>query len=103
MLASKFTVPWVKGLQPPTDKDREKWFDTSRLAKGQALVLINFRSGRKAWYASYYKAGKSQLLRIGEYPQFGLKDADEEAQRRLAMLLDGVDPAALRREQAGAV
>ena len=103
MPAHQFTASWLKGLKPPLEKDRERWYDRSRLARGQALVLINYRSGRKKWAASYYMGGKTQpLLRIGDYPDLGLKDADEEAQRQLAVLLDGSDPHALRREELGA-
>lgn len=105
MPATTFTAAWLKGLKPPKDKDRERWFDYSRLSKGQALVLINYRSGRKKWAVSYYKDGKTQpLLRIGSYSEktgkdgICLKDADIEAQRQLATLLDNVDPAELQRE-----
>ncbi len=98
MPAIVFTAQWLKSLKPPTDKDREPWFDSSRLGKGQSLLLMNHRSGRKVWWAYY---GKNKKIRLGEYPKMGLKDADEAAQRELTLLLDNIDPAQVRREQAG--
>ena len=103
MPSKKFTAKWCDSVT--TTKKREYFYDYSRLAKGQALVLKVYGTGTKTWAASYYKDGKSQpFLTIGPYASrtgpdgLSLKDADETAQRKLAMLLDNIDPLEQQRE-----
>jgi Arm DNA-binding domain len=103
MSSKKFTAKWCDSVT--TSKKREDFYDYSRLAKGQALVLKVYGTGTKSWWASYYPNGKSQtLLSVGPYASrtgpagLSLKDADEEAQRKLAMLLDSIDPLQQQRD-----
>ena len=103
MPSKKFTAAWVKSLE--ASAQREEWFDYSRLATGQALVLRNNKR-TKTWACSYYLNGKTAKLIVGRYDRqgdgvntFTLSQADEAAQRKLKALLDKKDPAKVIRTE----
>jgi integrase len=73
----------------PTDKPY-------KLADSRGLFLLVSKAG-KYWRLKYRFAGKEKLLAIGVYPAISLKDARHKADEAKQLLLDGIDPAELRK------
>lgn len=80
---------------PPTDKNL-KLFD------GGGLYLAVSPAGGKTWRLKYRFGGKEQTLTIGRYPQIGLKEAREKAQKAKASLEQGIDPGQMKKAVAAA-
>jgi integrase len=89
----KLTDRGVQAIKPPASGQVD-YFD-ERLS-GFALRVS--ATGRKAWVVMYRHAGRLRRLTLKRpYPALGLADAREEAEKLLARVALGEDPAAQRR------
>ena len=61
------------------------------------LYLVLQPSGAKSWALRYRAAGVPKKLTIGAYPGIGLAAARARAQKALAQVVDGNDPAAAKK------
>lgn len=86
----------VKSLSCPEGQTQKK------ISDGNGLFLLVKSSGSKLWRFRYRYAGKHQELALGKYPTISLGDARKMAVKARAMLVEGVNPAAVRRESKGA-
>jgi integrase len=77
-------------------KPAEKPF---KLADGGGLFLLVNPTGSRLWRLKYRTDGKEKLLAIGAYPAISLAKAREKRDEAKALLADGVDPSAHKREQ----
>lgn len=75
----------------PTEKDY-------KMADGGGLYLLVKVSGSKLWRMKYRFAGKEKLLSFGSYPVTTLKDARDFALQAKKMLLQDIDPMAVKKE-----
>jgi len=73
---------------------REKAY---RLSDGRGLYLEVQPAGRKYWRYAYRYAGKQKTLALGVYPDVSLKAARSAHKAARAKLVDGIDPAQVRR------
>lgn len=74
---------------------------TDKLQKhkdGWGLFLHVKPNGTKLWIFIYRFAGKQRTLSIGVYPSVTLKKAREMRERARQMLVDGIDPAYLKKK-----
>ena len=88
----------IDALPIPARGKREYCHD----AKVRGLAICVTWTGLRTWYVQRWAAGKSQRIRLGEYPSFTIGQARDEAERRNAEIASGVDPSAgvrARREQ----
>src|SRR5271165_3476842 len=80
-------------LRHPPDKRRE-----IPDAKAAGLHLILQASGASSWALRYRFQGKSRKFTLGPYPALGLAAARDRAAKARALLADGIDPAAKKRD-----
>lgn len=73
-----------------------------KLVDGNGLFLFVTPAGGKLWRFNYRFLGKYKTLSIGKYPTVTLSKAREKHQTALAMLADGIDPAAAKQQQKAA-
>jgi len=71
----------------------------SRLFDGKGLYLEIAPAGGKWWRVKYRFHGKDKRLALGVYPDVGLADARKQRDAARLLLAQGVDPAAVKREQ----
>lgn len=88
----KFTAKSIEALRP---KDSDY---TKREKHGFAIRV--HPSGRMAWLFIYDFAGRRRKMTLGHYPEISLSDARKLHTRARAMLDQGVDPGAKKREEA---
>lgn len=69
-----------------------------KLADGGGLYLEVTPTGSKLWRLKYRLGGTERRLAIGAYPQVGLKQARERRDEAKALIAQGVDPVAAKRE-----
>ena len=74
----------------PAEKDR-KLFD------GGGLHLLVKPTGYKSWRLKYRFGGKEKQLTFGPYPLLSLKDARTKRDEAKRLLLDNIDPGAVKR------
>lgn len=70
-----------------------------KLNDGGGLYLVITTTGGKLWRFNYRFLGKQKTLSIGKYPAVTLSKAREKHQAALAMLADGIDPAAAKQQK----
>jgi integrase len=67
------------------------------ISDGGGLMLnVKAKTGSKSWMLRYTWGGKQHLMGLGSYPDFGLSDARELAQKLREGIVQGVHPAASR-------
>ncbi|MFT5176420.1 MAG: integrase [Gammaproteobacteria bacterium] len=71
-----------------------------KVSDDYGLHILVKPSGAKCWRYKYRFAGKEKVLALGVYPEVSLKQAREEHQAARAMLREGKDPSAVKRQQA---
>ena len=70
-----------------------------KLTDEKGLYLLVTPAGAKYFRLDYRYAGKRKTLAVGVFPSISLKQAREKRDEAKRMLLEGVDPAAVRREK----
>src|SRR5574343_820994 len=88
--ANTLTDARVRGIKPE-DKPT-KHFD------GLGLHVVCLPSGAKSWRMAYRYKGKQQTITFGLYPEVSLAEARRRRDETRAILRDGGDPMAQRRE-----
>jgi Arm DNA-binding domain len=68
-----------------------------KITDGKGLYLLVNQVG-KYWRLDYYLAGRRNTLALGVYPQVSLSQAREGRDRARALVRQGIDPVAHRRE-----
>ena len=63
-----------------------------KLADGNGLHLMVYKTGKKVWRQKYHFAKKEKLLTIGPYPEITLKQARDKCLEARKKLYDGIDP-----------
>ena len=81
----------IRKLQPI-----EKSYRTS---DGQGLFIEVKPNGSKLWKMAYRFDGKQKLLSFGAYPAVSLAKAREKRTEAKALLADGIDPNAKKKEE----
>jgi hypothetical protein len=71
----------------------------SRRFDSKGLYLLLTPNGSKWWRFRYRFQGKDQRLALGAYPDVGLAEARKQRDAAREFLADGIDPAAIKREQ----
>lgn len=71
---------------------------SKKLPDGGGLHLLITHSG-KYWRYNYRHEGKFKTLALGVYPDVSLKKARNEHQAAKALLREGIDPCAVRRDE----
>ena len=82
----------LKALQPAARQ--------FKLSDEHGLHVLVKPSGARCWRYKYRFAGKEKVLALGVYPEVSLKQAREAHQAARAMLREGKDPSAVKRQQA---
>lgn len=77
-------------------KGKEKPY---KLADGFGLFLLVNSNGSRWWRLKYRFAGKEKLLSFGVYPDVTLVDARRQREEARKMLMEGLDPALLRKNE----
>lgn len=83
----------LKALKCPEGKRQIKKF------VGDGLFILVKDSGSKLWRFRYKYAKKHQELAFGKYPTISLADAKALAQKARLMLVQGINPAEVRKEK----
>ena len=71
-----------------------------KVSDDHGLHVLVKPSGARCWRYKYRFAGKEKVLALGVYPEVSLKQAREDHQAARAMLREGKDPSAVKRQQA---
>jgi integrase len=88
--SDKLTEMAVKNAQP-----KEKpW----KLPDGKGLYLEIMPNGAKYWRFKFRFGGKEKRLALGVYPETGLKDARKGREAARELLVKGVDPSEIKRQ-----
>lgn len=88
-----------------TDKALRAWLNAGQTDRGvgDGLTFVasaaSARQGKASWILRYRFGGKQTEKVIGRYPDISLKDARELARKDRALLQQGVDVAALKRQE----
>ena len=69
------------------------------LFDGGGLFLLVTPSGGKLWRFKYRYNGKQKLLALGAYPEVSLADARQKREDARKLLVNNVDPSAVRKAQ----
>lgn len=75
----------VRSIKP--SEKTKKYFD------GNGLLLVVYKTGKKAWRVKYRFCGKEKLVTLGKYPQISLKEARFLCAKIKRELEKGIDPA----------
>lgn len=76
-------------------KPKEKAY---RLSDGGSLFLLIKPNGSKLWQLRYRYHGKENILSFGPYPLVTLAEARQKRDQAKKLLLDGIDPAAQKKQ-----
>lgn len=68
-----------------------------KLHDGGGLYLWVYANGCKYWRLRYKMRDKEKSMSLGVYPQVGLKEAREEADKQRKKIKDGIDPSIARK------
>lgn len=85
----------IDALPLPEKGKREYHHD----ARARGLTICVTWTGAKTWYVSRWAAGKSQRIRLGEYPGMALEAARKRAEEIGALIARGEDPSAPLRKR----
>lgn len=69
-----------------------------RLNDGIGLHIRQSPTGRKTWYQDYSHRGRRNSIALGHFPELGLDEARDKSVDIRRQLVQGIDPAAARRE-----
>lgn len=81
----------IKKAIPPTDR---KFY---KISDGQNLYVRINKTGSKVFYFRYEIDKEEKLLSLGKYPGVSLFEARKKAAEMREMVLNGINPAAVRR------
>jgi hypothetical protein len=84
----------VEEIESATPGEKPK-----RRSDSGGLYLEIAPGGGKWWRLKYRFQGKEKRLALGVYPDVGLMDARERRDAAKQLLAQGIDPAAVRREE----
>jgi len=70
-----------------------------KLADGKGLYLLVQPNGARYWRWKYRHAGREKVLALGVYPEVSLAQARDKHWEARLLLLTGVDPMTVRKEQ----
>ncbi|MEE9160063.1 MAG: tyrosine-type recombinase/integrase, partial [Gammaproteobacteria bacterium] len=98
----RFTVRWIESVTPP-DNGQADYFDTNRIGRGRSFGLRVSAAGSKSWFVMYRNGGKLKRLTFGTYPELGLADAREAADRQVKAIIEGRDPAQEKQDEKHAM
>ena len=73
-----------------------------KLSDGGGLFLHVLPNGSKHWRMAYRYGGKQKLLSFGPYPLVSLREARDKRDEAKKLLLDDIDPLALKQEAKAA-
>ena len=73
--------------------------NTYRLFDGGGLILFVTPGGGKWWRFKYRFEGKQKMLALGTYPEVNLDDARCGRDAAQELLLQGIDPSVVRKEE----
>jgi hypothetical protein len=88
-----------------TDKTLKAWLSAGPVDRGvgDGLTFVATKAGaclgKASWILRYRHGGKGKEKVIGRYPDIPLKDARELARKDRAMLQQGVDVGAVKRQE----
>jgi integrase len=82
----------IKALKCPESRKQIKRFI------GDGLFILVKDTGSKLWRFRYKYAKKHQELALGKYPSTSLADAKELAHKARVMLVQGINPAEVRKQ-----
>ncbi len=74
MPKAKFTTEFIKRLKPPTDKQKEQYFDTD--LTGFMIEVKN--TGTKTYYYRYRVNNSQKMIRIGTTTELNFQQAKEK-------------------------
>jgi hypothetical protein len=90
-------------LAPPlTEQEINKLLPRTKrytISDGKNLYLVIEPSGAKRWHFSYRRLGKPTTLSFGTYPETSIAEARQQRENVSRLIINGVDPAAQRREE----
>jgi len=90
-----FTARWIDSVKADSRVD---YFDKAKMGKGRYFGL-RVGPGGKSWFVAYRHDGKLKRFTLDRgYPDLGLADAREEANRLVKELIDHKDPAAAKQQ-----
>jgi len=70
-----------------------------RLSDGNGLYLLVQKSGSKLWQLRYRYLEKENILSFGKYPLVSLLDAREKRDEAKRLLIAGINPSTMRKEE----
>jgi integrase len=88
-----------------TDKNLRAWLNAGPVDRGVGDGLTFFakeasaREGKASWILRYRHGGRQREKVIGRYPDISLKDARDLARKDRALLQQGVDVGAVKRQE----
>ena len=88
-----------------TDKNLRAWLNAGPVDRGVGDGLTFFakatsaREGKASWILRYRYGGRQREKVIGRYPDISLKDARDLARKDRALLQQGVDVGAVKRQE----
>jgi integrase len=91
--------------QNATDKNLRAWLNAGPVDKmiGDGLIFVaseaGARRGKASWILRYRFGGRQREKVLGRYPDISLKDARELARRDRALLQQGIDVSAVKRQE----
>lgn len=90
-----FTARWIDSVKSDSRVD---YFDKTKMGKGRYFGL-RVGPGGKSWFVAYRHDGKLKRFTLDRgYPDLGLADAREEADRLVKSIIDRKDPATAKQQ-----
>lgn len=92
----------IEKAMPLTDIALKKLKPLDRPYKksdANGLYILVKPNGSKHWHLKYRFNGKEKLMSYGPYPLISLKEARDKRDRDRKLLLDGIDPATVKKER----
>ncbi|MCZ6717706.1 MAG: integrase arm-type DNA-binding domain-containing protein, partial [Gammaproteobacteria bacterium] len=102
MPKQKFTARWIESVPSPSNGQVD-YFDANRIGRGRSFGMRASAGGSKSWFVMYRNLGKLKRLTFGTYPELGLADAREEADRQVKAIIEGRDPAQEKQDEKHAM
>ena len=70
-----------------------------KVSDANGLYILVKPNGTKHWRMKYRFMGKEKLMAYGPYPLISLKEAREKRDRDKKLLIEGIDPSAVKKER----